>query len=180
MPQRNGNYLAVTLGGPASTPGREVILPGQAPGRPVASATAKGLCRRLIISHILGDAFHTVAGTVASDRCLTQTRCAPSSLAWLPVVAGMLLKFHDQHFKRLACLKRCMRNFLGAIPALIGVVVGVVATSWTDRVCGLRSQTVRWDERRVDACADYARAVKRIHMIALGITVSLNPHSRLQ
>jgi hypothetical protein len=60
-----------------------------------------------------------------------------------------------------------MSSFLGAIPALIGVVVGVAATSWADRIRWKRSQAIRWDERRVDVYAEYARAIKRIHMTAL-------------
>jgi hypothetical protein len=66
-----------------------------------------------------------------------------------------------------------MSNFLGAIPALIGVVVGVAATGWADMIRWKRGQAVRWDERRVDAYAEYARAIKRIHMTALGM---VSPH----
>jgi hypothetical protein len=66
-----------------------------------------------------------------------------------------------------------MSNFLGAIPALIGVAVGVAATDWADRVRWKRGQAVRWDERRVDAYAEYARAIKRIHSTALGM---VSPH----
>jgi hypothetical protein len=65
-----------------------------------------------------------------------------------------------------------MSNFIGAIPALIGVVVGVAATGWADRVRWKRGQTVRWDERRVDAYAEYARAIKRIHMTTLRMVSS--------
>jgi len=61
-----------------------------------------------------------------------------------------------------------MSNLLGAIPALIGVVVGVA-----DRVRWKRGQAVRWDERRVDVYAEYARAIKRIHMTALRM---VSPH----
>jgi len=61
-----------------------------------------------------------------------------------------------------------MSNLLGAIPALIGVVVGVAATGWADRVRWKRGQAVRWDERRVDVYAEYARAIKRIHMRQAG------------
>ena len=66
-----------------------------------------------------------------------------------------------------------MSNFLAAIPALIGVVVGVAATGWADMIRWKRGQAVRWDERRVDAYAEYARAIKRIHMTALGM---VSPH----
>jgi len=66
-----------------------------------------------------------------------------------------------------------MSNFLGAIPALTGVVVGVVAAGWAEWVRWRRGQAVRWDERRVDAYAEYARAIKKIHMTALGI---VDPH----
>jgi hypothetical protein len=62
-----------------------------------------------------------------------------------------------------------MSNFLGAIPALVGVAVGVASTGWTDRIRWKRAQAVLWDERRVDAYAEYARAIKRIHMTALGM-----------
>jgi hypothetical protein len=62
-----------------------------------------------------------------------------------------------------------MSNFLGALPALIGVVVGVAATSWADRARWKRRQAIRWDERRVDAYAEYAKAIKRTHMVALRI-----------
>jgi hypothetical protein len=62
-----------------------------------------------------------------------------------------------------------MSNFLGTLPALIGVVVGIAATSWADRARWKRRQAIRWDERRVDAYAEYAKAIKRIHMIALRI-----------
>jgi hypothetical protein len=66
-----------------------------------------------------------------------------------------------------------MSNFPGMIPALIGVLVGAGAAGLTDMVRWKRSQAVRWDERRVAAYAEYARAIKRIHMTALGM---LSPH----
>jgi len=62
-----------------------------------------------------------------------------------------------------------MNTLLAAIPALIGVVVGIVATSWADKAHWQRNQSVRWDERRVDAYAEYARAIKGIHITALRI-----------
>jgi hypothetical protein len=60
-----------------------------------------------------------------------------------------------------------MSNFLGPLAALIGVVVGVVTTGWADRASWKRGQVVRWDERRVDAYAEYAKAIKKMHITAL-------------
>jgi len=60
-----------------------------------------------------------------------------------------------------------MSNFLAAIPALIGVAVGVVGAGWYESRRWKRDQGIRWDERRVDAYAEYARAIKKIHITAL-------------
>lgn len=62
-----------------------------------------------------------------------------------------------------------MSSFLDTIPALIGVIVGIVATSWADKARWSRLQAIRWDERRVDAYAEYAKAIKRTHYTALRI-----------
>ncbi|MFV2102973.1 hypothetical protein [Micromonospora sp. LOL_024] len=63
-----------------------------------------------------------------------------------------------------------MGNLVGQLPALLGVLVGAVgtilATSLTDRSRWRRSQTVRWDERRLDAYAEFARVLKEVHTIA--------------
>ncbi|GIJ79195.1 hypothetical protein SAMN05443287_102533 [Micromonospora phaseoli] len=63
-----------------------------------------------------------------------------------------------------------MGNLVGQLPALLGVLVGAVgtilATSLTDRSRWRRSQTVRWDERRLDAYAEFARALKEVQTIA--------------
>lgn len=67
-----------------------------------------------------------------------------------------------------------MSDFVSAIPALIGVVVGVVTTGWTDRLRWKRNQAIRWDERRIDAYAEYALTIKKVHMTALGM---VNPSS---
>ncbi len=52
------------------------------------------------------------------------------------------------------------------LSTLAGVVVGAAAsyaaTAMTERVRWRRQQAVRWDERRLAAYADYARAVKDI------------------
>jgi hypothetical protein len=68
-----------------------------------------------------------------------------------------------------------MSNFLAPISAVVGVLVGLVGAAWAERARWKRSQAVRWDERRVDAYAEYAKAIKRIHMTALGM---VSPHRR--
>lgn len=62
-----------------------------------------------------------------------------------------------------------MSNFLSAMSTLIGVVVGVIATGWTDRIHWRRSQAIRWDERRIDAYTEYAKTIKKIHMTVLAM-----------
>ncbi|TCB98510.1 hypothetical protein E0H26_09060 [Micromonospora zingiberis] len=63
-----------------------------------------------------------------------------------------------------------MGNIVVQLPALIGVLVGtvgtIVATSLADRARWRRRQTVRWDERRLDAYAEFARVLKEVHTIA--------------
>lgn len=67
-----------------------------------------------------------------------------------------------------------MGLFLAQLPALIGVVIGVLgtilATTTADRARWKRDQSVRWDERRLDAYREYARAIKEIHTTALRLT----------
>ncbi|PZF84906.1 hypothetical protein [Micromonospora endophytica] len=63
-----------------------------------------------------------------------------------------------------------MGSVVAQLPALLGVLIGtvgtIVATSLTDRSRWRRHQTVRWDERRLDAYAEFARALKEVHTIA--------------
>ncbi|MEV2241974.1 hypothetical protein [Micromonospora sp. NPDC049891] len=63
-----------------------------------------------------------------------------------------------------------MDGIAAQLPALLGVLVGtigtIVATSLADRSRWRRNQTVRWDERRLDAYAEFARALKETHTIA--------------
>jgi hypothetical protein len=63
-----------------------------------------------------------------------------------------------------------MDGIAAQLPALLGVLVGtigtIVATSLADRSRWRRNQTVRWDERRLDAYAEFARALKEVHAIA--------------
>lgn len=67
-----------------------------------------------------------------------------------------------------------MDAFLDQLPTLIGVAVGtlgtILATSVSDRAKWTRAQAVRWDERRVDAYATFARAVKEMHLLATRLT----------
>lgn len=69
-----------------------------------------------------------------------------------------------------------MDDFLGQLPALIGVVIGtlgtILATGLTDRSRWVRAQSVRWDERRIDAYAEHARALKEVHTLALRIAAA--------
>ena len=65
------------------------------------------------------------------------------------------------------------------LPALIGVLLGTVATVAgsvvTDRVRWSRDRQVRWDDRRMDAYAEYARAVKAVHALALRVNAGRRP-----
>ncbi|MEH1124675.1 hypothetical protein [Micromonospora sp. CPCC 206061] len=69
-----------------------------------------------------------------------------------------------------------MNAFLDQLPTLIGVAIGtlgtILATSVSDRAKWTRAQAVRWDERRVDAYATFARAVKEMHLVAMRLTRS--------
>ncbi|MEU7679140.1 hypothetical protein AB0C42_30495 [Micromonospora taraxaci] len=74
-----------------------------------------------------------------------------------------------------------MGTLLTQLPALLGVLVGtlgtILATSLADRARWQRSQSVRWDERRLDAYVGYAHALKESHMVALRMTADLRPGS---
>ncbi|MEU8329050.1 hypothetical protein [Micromonospora sp. NPDC048839] len=75
-----------------------------------------------------------------------------------------------------------MDSVLTQLPALLGVLVGtigtMVATAVTERGRWRRNQTVRWDERRLDAYADFTRAVKEIHLVSRGMLSGHRPGSR--
>jgi hypothetical protein len=64
-----------------------------------------------------------------------------------------------------------MDTFLGQLPALVGVLVGALAsylvTVATERRRWRRSMDTRWDERRVVAYAEYATAVKAMFDLVL-------------
>jgi hypothetical protein len=74
-----------------------------------------------------------------------------------------------------------MANFLTQLPALIGVVVGalgtLLATSLAERSRWRREQSVRWDERRLDAYVAYAATIKEIHTIAFRLAAAHRPAS---
>jgi hypothetical protein len=69
-----------------------------------------------------------------------------------------------------------MSLLLQQLPALIGVVVGVLATYLTaaahDRAVWRRTQGTRWDEVRMRAYAEYGDAVKRMNSLAVVLAVS--------
>lgn len=73
-------------------------------------------------------------------------------------------------------------TLLTQLPTLLGVLVGtlgtILATSLADRARWRRSQSVRWDERRLDAYVDYAHALKESHSVALRLTADHRPGSR--
>jgi hypothetical protein len=62
-------------------------------------------------------------------------------------------------------------TFFQQLPALVGVLVGAVATygatSAAERARWRRAQSVRWDEKRVDAYAAYALALKQVISVTL-------------
>ncbi|MEJ3742278.1 hypothetical protein WEI85_03130 [Actinomycetes bacterium KLBMP 9797] len=67
-----------------------------------------------------------------------------------------------------------MSTFLDQLPTLIGVVIGtlgtILATSVSERAKWTRTQSVRWDDRRIDAYATYARTLKEVHLLAMRLT----------
>lgn len=71
--------------------------------------------------------------------------------------------------------------FLAQLPTLLGVIFGalatVTATSVSDRVRWYRTQSVRWDEHRLKAYMDYARAIKEMHSLAFRLTAARRPGS---
>ncbi|SCL71293.1 hypothetical protein [Micromonospora peucetia] len=75
-----------------------------------------------------------------------------------------------------------MESVVAQLPALIGVLIGaigtIVATSVADRTRWKRNQSVRWDDRRLDAYVEFGRVVKEIHAIAVRMLASERPQSR--
>lgn len=68
-----------------------------------------------------------------------------------------------------------MQSFLQQLPALVGVLIGALATyavtSAAERARWRRDQSVRWDEKRVNAYGEYARSLKRVIYLALRLAV---------
>ncbi|MFZ3474790.1 hypothetical protein ACODT3_02105 [Streptomyces sp. 4.24] len=65
---------------------------------------------------------------------------------------------------------------LDQLPTLVGVVIGAgtsyLLTAAGERTRWRRQQAARWDERRLVAYADYARAVKEVCMLSLRLAAS--------
>jgi len=66
-----------------------------------------------------------------------------------------------------------MSPLLAQLPTLIGVIVGAIASfgfsSLMERAKWKRSQSTRWDERRLTAYSEYASAVKTVVNLAYRI-----------
>lgn len=75
-----------------------------------------------------------------------------------------------------------MGGVVAQLPALLGVLIGtigtIVATSIADRTRWKRNQTVRWDDRRLDAYVEFAQVLKEIHAIAVRMLANARPNSR--
>ncbi|HEV2778724.1 MAG TPA: hypothetical protein VGX25_04920 [Actinophytocola sp.] len=73
-----------------------------------------------------------------------------------------------------------MQSFLQQLPALVGVLVGALATfavtSAAERARWRRAQAVRWDDRRLSAYAEYAHAVKKVISLCVRIAAHRGVH----
>lgn len=73
-----------------------------------------------------------------------------------------------------------MQSFLQQLPALIGVLVGALATyaatSAAERARWRRAQAVRWDERRLTAYVEYAHAVKKVISLSVRLAAHRGVH----
>jgi hypothetical protein len=69
-----------------------------------------------------------------------------------------------------------VNTFLGQLPALAGVILGIagtiLATFVADRERWKRNQASRWDEKRLNAYTEYAKALKDVHKLAFRLTAS--------
>ncbi|MEU8180852.1 hypothetical protein AB0B85_19700 [Micromonospora sp. NPDC049044] len=70
-----------------------------------------------------------------------------------------------------------MDAFVSQLPALLGVVVGALATglatALSSRSQWKRGQAVRWDERRMEAYSEFAQVLKEIQAVSLKV-LSMN------
>lgn len=81
----------------------------------------------------------------------------------------------------MAVLKgACVQSFLQQLPALIGVLVGALATyaatSAAERARWRRAQAVRWDDRRLTAYVEYAHAVKKVISLSVRLAAHRGVH----
>ncbi|MFI6161502.1 hypothetical protein ACIA59_16335 [Micromonospora haikouensis] len=73
-----------------------------------------------------------------------------------------------------------MSSLLLQLPALVGVLIGAVATyvatTMQERSRWRRLQAVRWDERRIAAYTEYAHAIKKVISIAVRLAAARGVH----
>lgn len=73
-----------------------------------------------------------------------------------------------------------MQSFLQQLPTLVGVLVGAGATyagtSATEHARWRRVQSVRWDEKRVNAYTEYAHALKQVISLSLRLAALRDAH----
>ncbi|MEU7954253.1 hypothetical protein AB0B62_24030 [Micromonospora chalcea] len=66
-----------------------------------------------------------------------------------------------------------MDGFVSQLPALLGVVVGALATGlatfFSTRSQWKRGQVVRWDERRLEAYSEFSQVLKEIQTVSLKV-----------
>lgn len=76
-----------------------------------------------------------------------------------------------------------VQSFVQQLPALIGVLVGALATytatSAAERARWRRAQSVRWDDKRLTAYSEYAHAVKKVISISVRLAAHRGVHRDL-
>jgi len=75
-------------------------------------------------------------------------------------------------------------NFLQQVPTLAGVILGalatILATTYAERSQWRRKHAVRWDEKRLEAYAQYAETLRHLHFVAMRMSASSRPGARSQ